>query len=374
MQPFIPISLPPDNLDWGKLVPFISKAMNAVGEYNGLLNSMVNPNVLLSPITHREAILSSRIEGTIASYEEILRHEAGQVYNDKKEDDIREIINYRKALITAEKHLTSKPISLHLVRELHAILMDNVRGSDKTPGSFRTTQNHIGAVGSRIEHARFIPPDPLIMNASLDAWHTFIQADFLEPLVQLAIMHAQFEIIHPFGDGNGRIGRMLIPLFLYYKSVLQKPVFYLSEYLEKHDEEYRDRLLATTQHGDWQGWVEFFLKGIHIQANSNSHKARKILELYQSLKEQFVYATKSQFSLAALDAFFTRPICSGTAFQTMSKIKPENARNILKNLQKKDLITVLKEGAGRRSTIYALPELLHIAEGKQIILNKRKKA
>ncbi len=197
----------------------------AIGRYDGTLNGFVNPAVLLSPITELEAILSSKIEGTIASLTEVLSLEAGQSFNEKKTGDINEIINYREALLTGEQYVLDRPITLQLVRELHALLMKDVRGSDKTPGQFRTTQNHIGVKNTPVDQARFVPPDPLTMHDALRDWQEFMEQDYIDPLVQLAIMHAQFEIIHPFNDGNGRIGRMLIPLFLYRKRALQRPVF-----------------------------------------------------------------------------------------------------------------------------------------------------
>lgn len=362
-HPFIPHDLPINALNWERLSAFTSQATIALGRYGGTLEGMVNPEILLSPIANKEAVLSSRIEGTIASLEEVLQHEAGQEYDEHKKGDIKEIINYRRALLAAEHYLTERPITLHLIRSLHEILMQDVRGGDRTPGCFRTDQNWIGKPGSRVEQARFVPPEPLVMQAHLDKLQHFIESDYNDPLVQLALIHAQFEIIHPFNDGNGRMGRMLIPLFLCQKQVLQRPVFYLSEYLEASDQEYRDRLLAITAQNDWQGWVEFFLKAIHVQANRNNDKAKRIHTLYEKMKKAFVEATKSQYAQGALDAFFRKPILNSTDFARLTDIPiRSSANNILKALLEHQLIHVLRQGAGRAPTIYSFPGLLEIVE------------
>jgi Fic family protein len=372
-QPCIPDILPIPDLNWESLAPFISKATMALARYDGTLDGILNSAVLLSPITEQEAILSSRIEGTIASLVEVLGQEAGEEFDEHKRGSIHEIVNYRKALFTAEDYLKDRPITLQLIRELHGMLMKDVRGGDKTPGQFRTDQNHIGKKGTTIDQARFIPPSPVVMQSALDNFQAFMESNYSDPLVQLAVIHGQFEIIHPFNDGNGRIGRMLIPMFLYRKGVLQRPMFYLSEYLEEHDTEYRDRLLAITNDKDWHGWIEFFLRAIHIQADKNNQKARNIHDLYERMKQDFSRVTRSQFSQAALDAFFRRPICNTPDFQTISGITSKaTAGSILRSLQEHGLIVQVSEGTGRRPSRYALPELINIAEGKQVFVIKEK--
>ena len=336
---------------------------------------MVNAHVLLAPMTSREAVLSSRIEGTQASLIEVLEFEAGRAFeqDSEKRKDIHEIINYRMALIYGETQLKQRPISLSLIRELHQMLMSSVRGEDKEPGQFRTIQNWIGKPGSTIDQARFIPPDIPCMTSALTNFETFTATDYDDPLIQLALLHAQFEIIHPFNDGNGRLGRMLIPLFLYQKNVLQSPVFYLSEYLEQNDRAYRDRLLAITEQGDWQGWVEFFLQAIRIQADWNADKARKIHTLYEQMKIQFAEATKSKFSVLALDAFFASPIIDSSKFREMTTIpNATTAHNVLKALEKASLIYTIREGQGRRPAIYIFPEIINIAEGRDVFKDREK--
>lgn len=367
-KPCIPERLPVQGLDWQRLASCTSKATMAVARYDGTLAGMVNAAVLLSPITRREAVLSSRIEGTQASLIEVLKHEAGEEYSDAKKGDINEIINYRRALILGEDYLEERPISLQLIRELHALLMEGVRGGDKTPGSFRSEQNWIGKKGTPIEHARFIPPDPMLMRDAMTNFEEYLNIDDIDPLVQLAVLHAQFEIIHPFVDGNGRLGRMLIPLFLYQKAVLQRPMFYLSEYLEEADEEYRNRLLAITDDNDWQGWIEFFLLALQHQAIRNTEKAKSIHGLYEEMKDRFVEVTHSQYALTALDAFFNKPILNGSDFLNITRIENRGTANtLLRALVREDVIKILREGAGRSPAIYYFPSLINISEGKEVI-------
>ncbi len=367
-KPYIPDKLPLKNLNWERLAPYTSKATMAVARYDGTLAGMVNAAVLLSPITSQEAVLSSRIEGTQASLIEVLKHEAGEQYSESKQGDIHEIVNYREALLLGEDYLNDRPVSLQLIRELHALLMQGVRGSDKTPCAFRTEQNWIGTKGTPMEKARFMPPDPVIMQAALDNFSYYVNLEDTDPLVQLAVLHAQFEIIHPFIDGNGRLGRMLIPLFLYQKRVLQRPMFYLSEYLEEADGEYRDRLLAITDDNDWQGWIEFFLSALHQQAERNTEKTKKIILLYEKMNLHFVEITHSQYAQLALDAFFTRPILNSSDFLKITHIENRGTANsLLRILVQNDVIRVLREGAGRSPAIYAFPELINVAEGKKVI-------
>ena len=367
LKPCVPDTLPLEQLNWEEIVPLMGKASRALARYDGTLEGIINSAVLLSPITSQEAVLSSRIEGTQASLVDVLQHEAGEDFEEDKERDIQEIINYRRALLLAEEHLQNRNITLSLIRELHEVLMNSVRGKDKTPGKFRTDQNWIGKVGSGIEDARFIPPEPMVMEGALSNLETFIGEDYPDPLVQLAIIHAQFEIIHPFNDGNGRLGRMLVPLFLYQKKVLQRPVFYLSEYLEKNDKEYRDRLLAVTNEDQWQEWIIFFLEAVKSQAEGNSEKAKKIHELYERMKLRFGEVTNSRFALNALDALFSKPIINSSDFYERSEISTKiTAYSILKQLTEAGIIQILKQGRGQSPSVYVFPELINISEGRTI--------
>ena len=369
-QPHIPIKLPPKDIDWKRLIPFIGKVHAAIARYDGLLQSLINPAVLLSPLTTKEAVLSSRIEGTQASLEEVLEVEAG-LDKEKPESikqDIQEIINYRKALLLAEEALAHRSITLHFIKQIHAILMESVRGKNKNPGEFRKEQNWIGIRGTPMEQARFIPPNPMLVDEFMEDLVKFIQTDFADPIVQLAIVHAQFEIIHPFRDGNGRIGRLLIPLFLYSKKILSRPMFYISEYLESHRKEYYDQLFFVTEKNDWQGWIEFFINAAIEQAEINYQKAKDIVNLYEKLKPQFIEKTHSQFAIPLLDAFFEKPILDSTMALKIAHIPNRVTGNaLLKKLDAQHLITLLKAGQGRKPNIYALANLINIIEGKKIL-------
>jgi len=259
---------------------------------------MVNLQILLSPLTLREAVLSSRIEGTQASLTEVLQHEAGEKLPERTERDIKEIINYRHALFAGERLLKKKPISLNVIKELHAILLEGARGHDRARGEFRRIQNWIGAPGSTIETATFVPPDVPHMKDALDLWEKYIHSDEKDPLVQLALVHAQFEIIHPFLDGNGRIGRMLVPLFLNEKEVLSKPVFYLSSYVDANRQIYYELLNGITSKGYWQSWVEFFLNAVIEQSRENIEKGKAIQNLYEEMPlPLWIRFSRNRFSL-----------------------------------------------------------------------------
>ncbi|OFZ98067.1 MAG: hypothetical protein A3H35_00505 [Betaproteobacteria bacterium RIFCSPLOWO2_02_FULL_62_17] len=265
--------------------------------------------MLLSPLTTQEAVLSSKIEGTLATLGEVFRFEAGdEADGSSRREDILEILNYRRALREGERALKNRPFNLTLLKRLHAVLLDSVRGRDKTPGEFRRTQNWIGAPGTPIRDARFVPPAPAKVPALLANFERYWRSEELDPLVQLALLHAQFEIIHPFRDGNGRLGRMLVPMFLYEKELLTRPMFYLSAYLDSNRAEYIARLRALNGPESWNNWVAFFLHAVTVQAQANSDKARAMLALYEKLKARAIELTHSQYAVPLLDRLFTQPV------------------------------------------------------------------
>jgi Fic family protein len=257
---------PPKSIDWSKLIPLLGPASAALARFGGVLSSMINARVLLSPLTTQEAVLSSRMEGTEAEFVEVLEFEAGKTpgylnreEQERKEGDIHEIINYRSAIQQAETQLDKLPLSARLLKNAHAELLKGVRGRHKAPGQFRKTQNWIGPRGCRMEEARFVPIVVDELADGMTRWEQYVNSSQDDILVQLAVAHVEFEALHPFLDGNGRLGRMLIPLFLYHKKLLSAPTFYLSEYLEMNREEYIERLLAVSRDDDWTSWCVFFL-------------------------------------------------------------------------------------------------------------------
>jgi len=360
MKPFIPHELPLKKLKWDRFQRILGPANRAVARYDGLLQSIPNPAFLLSPLTTQEAVLSSKIEGTQATLEEVLKYQANPLKEVKHYNDIREIINYRKAMAHTIEELNDRPLNLNLIKSMHSILLDSVRGQNKSRGKFRTIQNWIGTPGSPVEKARYIPPTPLKLQDYLDAFEKYIHEEDDDALVQAAILHAQFEILHPFVDGNGRIGRILIPLYLYSKNILHQPMFYISAFLEEHREEYYDRLKAISDVDDWESWIKFFLTAVNTQARRNTEKAQNILHLYQSMKQQIVESTHSQYALQALDSLFNLGIFTTTDFQKNSGIpKPTTAR-MISTLRDEKIIDTIEEASGRKPAIYIFRSLIDI--------------
>lgn len=360
---------PPAKIDWERLIPLIGPANAAIARYQGVLEAVPNPDVLLSPLTTNEAVLSSRIEGTQATLGEVLEFEAAAAQSDvsgEKRADINEVLNYRAALYDAIAQLGELPLSQRVVRDAHRRLMLGVRGDGKTPGEYRRTPVWLGAAGSGIESARFIPIGAEALASAMSSWERYLHSDQPDRLVQLAIAHAEFEAIHPFLDGNGRIGRLLVPLFLVEKKILNRPTFYMSGYLEAHRDEYYDRLLAVSRDGDWTGWAAFFLSAMKDQAEENGAKARSILGLYREQKDWIYDATKSRHAIVALDWIFSRPIFGMADFVTHAGIPATTAKRILGVARDAGLLKEIRTGVGRRSAILAFPALLNIAEGREV--------
>lgn len=366
MDPYIPQTLPLESIDWTAHVPLIGQANAALARYDGMLQSIINSEVLLSPLTTQEAVLSSRIEGTQASMEEVLEYEAApkEHIEASKIADIQEIINYRRAMRVAVTSLAKRPLCLNLFKELHSVLLDSVRGRNRAPGEFRRIQNYIGPPGCSIEKATFVPPSPEVVSPALDNWEKYLHFDEKDRLVQLAVVKAQFEIIHPFLDGNGRMGRMLLPLFLFEKGLLSSPMFYLSAYLEAHREVYYHRLQAVSAKGDWNGWISFFLRAVIEQAEINTRKTREILNLYDRMKQSLPEIIRSQYAVQAIDALFDRPVFQISDFINRSKIPEASARRILNGLRKNGSVKELRAGGGRRAAVLIFPELIAITEDR----------
>ncbi|MDE2200802.1 MAG: Fic family protein [Rhodospirillales bacterium] len=358
---------PPPAVNWTELLPLIGPANAAIARYEGVLLGIPNPDVLLSPLTSQEAVLSSRIEGTQATLGEVLEYEAEGAAGDgtpQKVADIQEVLNYRKALRTATRLLDALPLSQRLIKETHAVLMQGVRGRSKAPGEYRRIPNWIGPEGSPIEAARFIPCGADRLPQAMDAWEAYLHAPAHDLLVQLAIVHAEFEAIHPFLDGNGRLGRLIVPLFLQSKGLLSSPNFYVSEYLESHRGEYYDRLLAVSRDGDWTGWCAFFLRALIAQAEANQSKAQAILSLYRQRKDWIVDVIRSKYAVRALDWMFERPIFKSSDFVSTVDIPRPTANRIIRVAREQGLLKDIRPASGRRAAVLAFSELLNIAEGR----------
>jgi len=358
---------PPASLDLSRLLPLVGPANAGLARFDATLAAVPNVNVLLSPLTTQEAVLSSKIEGTQATIGEVFEFEAGdESADEEKKGDIQEILNYRSAMRNAVSHLKAIPLSQRLIRDAHRVLMTGVRGRNKTPGDYRRVANWIGEPGCTLTTARFVPPASNLVPDAMSAWERYVHAEVPDRLVQLAILHAEFESIHPFLDGNGRLGRLFVPLFLVEKGLLSQPNFYISAFLELNRDEYYDRLLAVSRDDDWTGWCVFFLRAVVEQARENAAKARAILDLYRRRSDWISTITRSHQAVRALDWFFNRPIFRTTEFIESAGIAKPTANRILTIVREKGLLRVIHESSGRRAATLAFSELLNIAEGRSI--------
>ena len=355
-NPYIPHKLPLKNLDWARFVTQIGRANAEIARFDSLLQTIPNAQILLSPMTMNEAVLSSKIEGTKATLQEVYEYEANPNKYPDKIDDIQEVLNYRNAILFAIKELEKIPISARLVKGIHKILLSGSRGANKNPGSFRTGQVHIGS-SQKIEEAVFIPPEAHTIPEHFSNLEKYFHYDDKDFLVQLAIIHAQFEIIHPFWDGNGRVGRILLPLFLFYKKMLHSPNFYLSEYFETHRQDYYIRLNGISKTDDWESWIDYFLNAVIEQSKINIVKAQNIIMLYNKMKESISSIPGSKYAITVLDFIFSQPIFSSEDFIGVTKINKPSTARILNYLCSQK---ILRDDGRQRYRTYFFTDLLRI--------------
>lgn len=362
---FVPAPLPPDlDLDLAT-VKRLSDADQALGELRGVGGMLPNPHLLIGPFLRREAVASSRIEGTITDLRQLVLFEAdasgGSGLNEEDEADREEVANYVEALSYGLERLRVRPISLGLLREVHARMMRGVRGADKRPGEFRDRQNMIGRADQGPEQARFVPPPVLQMQQVLDDLERFIQnrTDF-PVLIELALIHYQFETIHPFLDGNGRLRRLLISLLLSERGVLPQPLLYLSAYFEERKSEYMDHLLRVSQSGDWIGWLRFFLAGVAVQSRKAVLRSNQLLTLRDHYRSHLQETSQSMNLLLLIDFLFERPAISVP--QARGRLKVTNAA-AQQNVERLVGEGILEEVTGRRrNRVYLAPKILEIIE------------
>lgn len=367
--PSVPMTLPlPEGtLNWSELVEDLGKANRALARYAGVLYAMENPRLLLSPFFRDEAVRSNRIEGTRVDTVAVLRSEAGDAARDESEKhDLREVFNYREAMDYAVAELERRPMSPDFLKSLHCVLLDFVRGEDKSPGKFRELQNYIGSELGGIENARFIPPDPLCVPALMDNWTAYLASTEKDPIVQAAIIHAQFEIIHPFCDGNGRLGRMLLPLFFFSKGVLPAPMFYLSRYLERFETEYKNALLGITANGDWTSWVRFFARAVTAQAEENLSISEKIQTYYRDTKKRILENTRSQHAISLWDAIVSTPVFRISSLKLLKAPSRIALMQLVSQFEKMGIVRCIEPAAGRKGALYVCAPLVNIPEQKEI--------
>lgn len=361
---FFPNPLPPKlEIDWS-LATLLSEADQALAELSGAGQLLPNPHLLIRPYLRREAVLSSQIENTIAGMDELFYLEAGE--ESTRNPDLGEVANHVRALEHGLSRLADLPISTRLLRELHGILLSDVRGGglSKTPGELRRSQNWIGKPGAMLTDASFVPPPPDAMELALEDWERYLHAESQEPaIVKAALLHYQFEAIHPFLDGNGRIGRLLITLFFCATGTLSQPLLYLSGFFETHRDEYYRRLLAVSREGDWRGWIEFFLRGVKVQAKLALADTRQILALHESWRQQLKGSARTpKAAHNILDEVFANPVFSPARFCTRSGLPFPSVNRAVAWFVKAGL---LREATGnRRNRLFVADELMQVMSGK----------
>ncbi len=336
----------------------LSSADRAIGRLAGEGRRLPNPHLLIRPFVRKEAVLSSRIEGTQATLGELLAAEAGAAV-ERSPADLREVGNYVFALEYALERLETLPVSLRLVREMHECLMRGVGGDAATPGEFRRSQNWIGAPGCTLNEATYVPPPPSELMSCLGAWELFLHDDTLPPLVHAALAHAQFEAVHPFLDGNGRVGRLLITLLLVDRGVIPSPLLYLSAYFEATREEYYARLLGVTARGEWEEWLAYFLKGVQLQSEDAVDRIRRLDALLERWRGELI-GERSRLPERALDLFIENPFWTvggaagrlGAAFST--------AQRAIDRLE--TLGVLVRVGERRRNRVYCASAILDVME------------
>ncbi len=364
---YVPSPLPPELALDDEAIQLSSEASLMLGRLDGLGNALPNPHLLVNPFIRREAVLSSRIEGTQASIADLYAYEAGQLpllgMSPVPESDVREVLNYVHALEYGIERLESLPLSLRFMLELHEHLMRGVRGDQATPGEFRRSQNWIGRPGATLNNATYVPPPAPDMLDCLDALEKYLHyGDKYPPLVRIALIHQHFEAIHPFLDGNGRVGRLLITLLLVSWGLLRKPLLYLSAFFELNRSEYYTRLLAVNQHGDWQGWVKFFLRGVREQAGDAANRAKQLQDLQKNWREELSRTSESINLLRLADKLFESPIITVAAAERMLGITNKAVRANVNKLVEYGILVPEGEASYRKN--FVAQGIIHILDAE----------
>lgn len=358
---FVPNPLPPDIRWKSDLVTALSEADRALGELAGLGRSLPNPHLLIRPFLHREAVLSSRIEGTRATLTDLYAYQAAQLRLFELPSDVHEVHNYVQALEYGLERLQALPLSLRLIREIHARLMEGVRGELQAPGEFRRSQNWIGPPGCTLNDASYVPPPVDEMQRTLYALEEFLYSPSeLPPLIRLGLIHYQFEAIHPFLDGNGRIGRLLITLLLCAWGLLPEPLLYLSAYFEAHRQGYYDLLSKVSRDGAWQEWLTFFLRGVSVQSQDAVARAQSLQALRKDYRERFQTARAAARLLQVVDLLFSRPVFTVPELSSALGVNYPTALRYVNQLMEAQ---ILREITGQdRNRVYQADGILQALE------------
>lgn len=354
---------PPRSLDLEQILTPLLRATEALARYDQVLKSLHNTEFFLAPLRNQEAVISSRMEGTNSTLDEILQFQADMDESDEDPErvrsDIFETILYQRALANAQIAMEKGyPLSQHLVKTIHQQLLSFGRGARKSPGRYKTEQNYLAdKVRQKIA---FIPVSPEKLTDGMEALFNYIEENKHPVLVKTAIMHLEFEALHPFQDGNGRIGRMLIPLYLWSAGSISAPHFYISGYMEEHKDEYIARMRNVSSDGRWEDWCNFFFRAVEAQSIQNIRVAEGIRSLYDDMKTIFAETLSSKYSLNALDFIFTHPIFRNNRFTSASGIPAPTAARFTRMLLERGIVRTIREASGRRPALYAFEQLLNL--------------
>lgn len=353
---------PPVITDYSRIIQRLTSAAAALARYDQMLKGMHNSEILLAPLRSQEAVVSSRMEGTISTLDEVLRYEA-----DAEEDgdeavhaarsEAIEVSLYSRAMRDAQRSVKDgQPLSRFLIRAMHKVLLSFGRGAGLSPGEFKTDQNYLADKSRR--KILFTPISPERLDEGMDRLIQYMNDDNQQIHIRTALAHLEFEALHPFKDGNGRIGRMLIPLMLWQGGILSEPYFYISAYLEQRRDDYIDKMREVSANGAWEDWIIFFLEALENQANAYLKKAEEINQLYDTLKVRFRDSLSSKWSTTALNFLFTRPVFRNTVFVQKSGIPAPIAYRLVKTLVEGGVLNTLLPSAGRRPALYSFEPLL----------------
>ncbi|MGJ0207249.1 Fic family protein [Ochrobactrum sp. BD67] len=359
-------AFPPASLDYEALLGPLEEAAASLARYDAKMSGMVNSELFLAPLRRQDAVSSSRMEGTISTIEELYRLEAEEdagvsdPYREARNDDIETFL-YSRALRNAQQTLADgAPLSEHLIRTAHQQLLFVGRGARKRPGSYKIEQNYIG--DQRREKIYYVPISPEQLEPAMGELLRFMNGNAMRPLIRTALAHVEFEALHPFEDGNGRIGRMLITLMLWKLGIISQPNFFVSGYFEQHKDEYIERMRRVSSDGDWTGWSVFFLQAMYAQATVNIQTADRIFALHGEMRERFREVLNSQFHDQALDFVFASPVFRNDRFIDRSGIPASSARLLSRRLVEAGLLRTIEPASGRRAALYAFRPLLELLD------------
>lgn len=354
-------NFPPKNIDYPSFIQELVKATDALARFDQMLKNLHNTEILLAPLRNQEAVISSRIEGTISTMDEILQYEADHEGENiaTAKTDVIETILYQRALKNAQSALESGySFSLSFIKQMHQQLLYLGRGANKSPGEFKKAQNYLADKQRR--EIQFIPIRPENLDEGLEKLFEFLDTSDLPPLIKTAIMHLEFEALHPFKDGNGRIDRMLITLNLWREKILSQPHFYISGYFEENKEEYVEQMRNVSQTNDWNNWIQFFLNAVESQAILNLEIAESIKNLYETTKIEFSDLLSSKWTMEILDFIFTYPVFRNNKFVNTTKIPNATAVLIIRKLVDNGYLVLREEAAGRRAAMYSFEPLMRL--------------